>query len=364
MVSPMRYLAIADFRRGRWALLSLLIAVGSMTGWAATKGPDAGNYTATDATVFSFADISGSSGGVSILAGSDDGLADLTLPFTFQFYGQPYAKICVSANGAVYFVTALLPCSGFNDFFNTDLTSTPPPGDRAGLFPLWSDLTFAVPGAGSVVYKTDGAAGSRRFVLQWNNAYPQGSPNPVTFQAILSEGSNQVLFQYKTVGLGPSNPASNGKQATVGIRNAAGLTLNQQIAWSFDAPVIADSTALLFVGDRTAPVITAVPNPAMIWPPNGRTVSVTVSGRIRDESGINPNSAQYALTDSYGQVQSTGNITLTGDGSYSFVIALPAVRRDADKVGRIFTIVVSATDLAGNSGSTTVLVTVPHDQGK
>lgn len=366
MVSPMRNLAVADFRRVRWAALGLLIAAGSISGRAATKGPDAGNYTGTDATVFSFVDIGGSSGGVSVLTGTDDGTAALTLPFTFQFYGQAYTKICVSSNGAAYFINDLAECAGFNDFSHTDLSSIPPPGDRAGLFPLWTDLTFGVPGAGSVVYQTIGAPGSQKFVLQWNNAYPQGSPDPVTFQAILSQGSNQVLFQYKKVGLGADNPASNGKSASIGIRNAAALTanLNQQIVWSFDVPVIADSTALLFVGDVTPPVITVVPNPSMLWPPNGRTVSVTMTGRITDESGINATTAHYAVTDSYGQVQPAGDISLQGDGSYTFVLALPAVRRDADQVGRIFSVVVSASDTADNAGSTTALVTVPHDQGK
>ena len=63
---------------------------------------------------------------------------------------------------------------------------------------------------------------------------------------ILSEGSNSILFQYKTVTLGSSNRASNGGEATIGIRNTQAITTQQQIAWSFGAPVIADNTALLF----------------------------------------------------------------------------------------------------------------------
>ena len=95
-------------------------------------------------------------------------------------------------------------------------------------------------------YQTVGAAGSRRFVIQWKNAYPQGSPNPVTFEVILSELTHRVVFQYESVGLGSGNAASNGRQATVGIRNTQGPVNQQQIAWSFQAPVIADATALEF----------------------------------------------------------------------------------------------------------------------
>ena len=64
--------------------------------------PDAGGYTASDATRYaSLVDISGTGGGASVLAGIDDGVAPLTLPFTFQFYGRPYTTVCASANGAL-----------------------------------------------------------------------------------------------------------------------------------------------------------------------------------------------------------------------------------------------------------------------
>src|SRR3954468_9696775 len=155
---------------------------------AATKGPVGAGYTASDATVYSLVDISGTGGGASVLAGIDDGVVPLTLPFAFQFYGKAYTTLCASANGAVYFVPGASACAGFTDFANIDLTSGPTPNDFPALLPFWSDLTFQVPGAGAVFYQTVGAAGSRRFVMQWNNAYPQGSPNPVTFQVVLSEG--------------------------------------------------------------------------------------------------------------------------------------------------------------------------------
>jgi hypothetical protein len=212
----------------------------------ATKGPDAGGYSATDSAVYSLVDAAGAGGGVSVLSGIDDGLAALTIPFPFRFYGQVYTLVCVSSNGALYFVASANACGGFTDFANVDLTTASTPNDLPAALPFWSDLTFQIPGAGSVFYQTVGAPGSRRFVVQWHNAYPQGSPNPVTFQAVLSEGSHQLLFQYQTVGLGDANPATKGGQATVGIRNAAAQTTAQQIAWSVDARVIEDTSALQF----------------------------------------------------------------------------------------------------------------------
>ncbi len=429
-----------------------LMALLASSAWATTKGPDAGGYIATDSTVYSFVDISGGSGGASVLADTDDGTAALTLPFPFHFYGQAYTMVCVSSNGAMYFVGDPSGCN-FNDFANVDVTAVSPPGDRPAVMPLWSDLTFQVPGGGAVFYQTLGTAGSRTFVVQWNNAYPQGSPNPVTFQVLLSEGSNKILFQYKTVALGSGNPASKGGQATIGIRNAAALTNDRQIAWSFQAPVVGDNTALLFSADTTAPTTTAavsgpagsngwyrgavrvtlsardpdgsvattlysldggppVPysapftvsgdgihslsffstdasgnqeipnalalkidgtsptvsaaaNPTTLWPPDGRAVSVSVSGAVADAtSGMDPSSARFSVVDEYGQVQPNGSISLASGGRYSVTIPLIASRNGGDQDGRTYAIVVRVQDNAGNLGTATTVVTVPHNRGQ
>jgi hypothetical protein len=264
----------------RITLLVALISSASLAGWAATKGPDAGGYAGTDETVYSFVDIAGG-GGVSVLAGADDAKAALTLPFPFRFYGQPYTIACVSSNGALYFVATATECDGFVDFANTDLTSTATPRDLPAILPFWSDLTFEVAGGGAVFYQTIGVPGSRRFVVQWTNAYPQGSPNPVTFQAILSEGTNAVLFQYQSAQLGAGNPARSGAQATVGIRNAGAPANQQQVPWSFNAPVIADNSALLFAVQAASPCATDVTSAVRVMlvnvdvnPRTGRVVHV------------------------------------------------------------------------------------------
>jgi len=179
----------------------------------------------------------------------------------------------VSANGALYFVASASSCNGFGDVANTDPSSTIVPGDLPAVLPYWSDLTFDQPGAGAVYYGTVGAAPSRRFVVQWNNAFPQGSPNPVTFQAVLTEGSNEVRFQYKNVALGPANPARNAGRATVGVRNTGAPANQQQIAWSYNVPVVAEEPALQFSTLPTAACVASV------------TASVTID---RDEIVYNP----------------------------------------------------------------------------
>ena len=222
--------------------------------WAADKGPDAGGYTATDNAVYSFVDPAGG-GGVSVLAGvDDDGVALLTLPFAFQFYGHSYTMVCVSDNGLLYFVSAANACVPMGDFANTDLSVTAVPGDLPAILPFWTDLSFQVPGAGAVYYQSVGAAGSRRFVIDWYNAYPANSENPVTFEVLLLEGSNNILFQYQTVDLGAGNPASKGALSTVGVRDAAGNTNDHQIQWSSNAAVLGNGSAILFTAPGSAPV--------------------------------------------------------------------------------------------------------------
>lgn len=466
-----------NFTKTRNAVVSVLVLLLAGPLAALSRGPDGGGYQATDATVYSFVDVS--AGGASMLAGTDDASAALTLPFAFTFYGQSYSMVCVSSNGAMYFVPAGASCAALNDFANIDLALTTP-NDWPALFPYWTDLTFQVPGAGSVFYQTVGTAGSRRFVVQWNDAMPAASPSPVTFQAILLEGSNDILFQYKTVTLDSGNPASNGAQATVGIRNAAGAASNKLIEWSFNAPVLRDGTAIRFASDgappvttaavsgppgsngwfkgavqvtlnatdsggrvastsysvdggatqlyagaftvsgdgmhhvsyfsvdssqnkeapkqldvkidQTPPVVTAAANPRSLWPPNGKTVNVTVSGSIADAtSGVDPSTARFSVVDSFGRVQPSGSIAVGPQGAYSVVIPLVADdrdrrgrddrdrrgRRDSDSRGRddddrderdnadrTYTVTVRAADLAGNNGSAVVVVKVLRERDR
>ncbi len=254
MVNPMRRSLITNL----FVALSLPLVV-----LAGTQGPDAGGYSATDSAAFSFIDISTGGGGTSILSATDDGTVLVSMPFSFPFYGTSYTQVCVGTNGAAYFLSDPAVCATIADFANTDLTAGAPIPDLPAILPFWTDLTFQTPGSGSVFYQTLGTAPNRRFIIQWSQAYPQGSGNPVTFQAILTETSGAISFQYQTVALGAGNPASSGGQATVGIRNAGAQTNGQQLQWSFSVPVLADSLALAFTRG-TGPL-----PPALTSPSNG-----------------------------------------------------------------------------------------------
>ncbi len=114
--------------------------------------------------------------------------------------------------------------------------------------------------------------------------------------------------------------------------------------------------------DTTPPVITLSATPRVLWPPNGKMVPVTVFGTITDTgSGVNVNSAAYAVKDEYGKVQPTGAITLGPGGNYSFTVWLQASRLGTDLDGRRYAVTVRAKDNTGNGGSQTGAVTIPHD---
>jgi hypothetical protein len=113
--------------------------------------------------------------------------------------------------------------------------------------------------------------------------------------------------------------------------------------------------------DTTPPAIALSAIPSILWPPNGKLRHVTLSGTITDtDSGVNAKTAAYAVKDEYGVIHPSGSINLGPGGTYAFVILLQASRRGSDLNGRRYTITVRAEDNAGNVGSKTAVVTVPH----
>jgi hypothetical protein len=325
----------------------LLMAAGTL-GAQSSSG-----YKVTDAVAFSYQNIAGT--GIAVLAGADDGTAVINTPFPFLFFGTSYTSLCVSTNGLIAFGSCVP-----NDFNNLDLTSQGPPGNQPLIAPFWTDLTFAAPGAGSVVYQTLGAAGSRQFVIQWNNAMALNAPGALNFQAILLEGSNDIVFQYQSVE--SSDPAVNkGAGATVGIRGMNGQSTGNRLQWSYRAPVLKNGQAIRFIADSVAPLITGMPAPGcQLWPPNNKLVKVATVTATDTGSGM----ASLNVTGTSNEPPSGAepDIVITGTG-WQRIVQLRA-KRLGTGTDRIYTLTAVATDLAGNTARVSSTCTVPHDQGK
>jgi probable HAF family extracellular repeat protein len=187
----------------------------------------------------------------------------------------------------------------------------------------------------------------------------------LVFRGTAEAGSTVELFRDGATPLGKS-PADGGGDWSLTVDStswADGTYAITAVATDAAGNVSAASDPLRLTIDRTAPTVTAMANPATLWPPNGQMVDVTVSSSLGDVlSGIDPNRASYAVADDYGQVQPTGTVTVGPDGTYAVTVRLMASRDGSDRDGRHYTITVSALDQAGNSGSAATLVVVPHDQ--
>lgn len=113
--------------------------------------------------------------------------------------------------------------------------------------------------------------------------------------------------------------------------------------------------------DTAPPVITLAASPAVLWPPNHKTVNVQLSGSMTALSGVA--SASYQVTDSEGTDEPSGVITVNPDGSYQATVPLLASRSGTDSDGRVYTITITARSNAGNTSTSSAAVVVPHDRG-
>jgi len=131
------------------------------------------------------------------------------------------------------------------------------------------------------------------------------------------------------------------------------------------------STASIILNDATAPTITLNANTITLWSPNHKYNTVRVADLVA--SAADSCSTTLGLSAVYiSKVTSDEpeNIN-SGDGNTvkDMVIANDCksvdlrAERDGSKNGRVYTITFKVKDTAGNVGTATTRVTVPHSQG-
>jgi hypothetical protein len=135
---------------------------------------------------------------------SDDGFSGpVAIPFGFKFFENTYTSLYISTNGLITFGR------GDNEFRNKPIPYDTLPDNY--IAPLWSDLSL---GSGGVYVRTIGSPNSRYMVIEWFNVNNHGTP--ITFEALLYEGSGNIIFKYKSM----SDPWN---LSTVGIEDPDGL---------------------------------------------------------------------------------------------------------------------------------------------
>jgi len=147
----------------------------------------------------------------------------VTLPFTFNLGGDDYSQLLVSANGFLSFdpnlalITTLQWAQTANNF---RLPGIGLPNQMAA--PFWDDLNPALNGSTSWVRSlSTGTYPNRRFVIEWYQIpLAADSTSRLTFEVILYESSNEIVFQYQTL----QGAAADGDSATIGLEYDNGLS--------------------------------------------------------------------------------------------------------------------------------------------
>ena len=114
--------------------------------------------------------------------------------------------------------------------------------------------------------------------------------------------------------------------------------------------------------DQTAPTISLSADPSVVWPPNGKTVLIDIIGAGTD-AGSSLTEVSYVVMDEYGLPLGIPSRSLKGASAmWADQLAVEARRRGYDLDGRVYQVVATLADEAGNTATATAIISVPHDQ--
>src|SRR5262245_18794910 len=183
----------------------------------------------------------------------DDGLATVSIPFSFPYFGKTYNSTVVSCNGTIWFGS-----SGYNynySRYNFPVSATPPGDGMVSIAQL--DLDGRGPGA-ACYYWTEGTAPDRRFIIAWTTwsqfSYSTTNYGPFSFQIQLYETSGRIQMAYtswaSTVGTiakgcGLDEPGTTNRWVTPNGSASYSLSGPPGNDWRFDPKVTTFSGTVL-----------------------------------------------------------------------------------------------------------------------
>ncbi len=127
---------------------------------------------------------------------------------------------------------------------------------------------------------------------------------------------------------------------------------------------LANSVSTTVKIDLIPPTISGMPTAdCTLWPPNHKMVTVATVSASDQPSGLLLGALRVVGTSSEPSNPADPDVVITPNGSEGFVVRLRADRLGSGD-GRVYTLVASATDLAGNVTTKTAACAVPHDQGR
>jgi uncharacterized repeat protein (TIGR02543 family) len=240
--------------------------------------------------------------------GDDDATAlPVPLGFNFSYFGQRFSGAYIDINGYISFNELE---AQQHDFLNTPPVFTRNSDPYNLISAFLSDITMQnisedkinhpqyVP---SIYYKTIGAAPHRQFITQWTNMYFwQGDIQFADFQVILSEGSDKIQLQYRTlldINFGVDH-AGLGANACVGLKGPYNPTIppkqvSYMIAGTNDAGqriLLHQGQAITFTPDG-AGGYTMVDNDAQYEKVYLQNPLAPLASHICEEAGMTPDQA-------------------------------------------------------------------------
>jgi hypothetical protein len=213
---------------------------------------------------------------------ADDASADVTMPFSFDFYGTTSNQLSVSNNGGIVFGAP----GELLSFVNVSLPATSLAAPV--ILPLWDDFDSE---AGDVYTDIRGSSPNRQFIVEWyQRVHYFGNTDSATFEVIFNEADGTLQFEYADVAYTAVNNASSdpdvcdgGVCATIGLQGSptlydqfsafqAAVTDGSGIKWTPTTPQVFTSTDSVAV-NVGAPQIVVNPSPITgVVVPGGSTV--------------------------------------------------------------------------------------------
>ena len=212
----------------------------------------------------------------------DDSIARVPAPFPIQFGGGTFSQLFISSNGTISFTDAYYDLPDFQVDFLSSLDFTQAPTTLVA--PFWMDLYPVKGSAQNVYWSVTGSAPNRTLVVEWRNVRSfdcrSDTNATVTFEAVFSESSNNIQFNYADTVFGDACAFQDYSQAaTIGIQNA----VSNFVTFSRPREFLGGQTSLLWQSppptvSNPAPVLASVsPNSAPVFGPD-LTVRINGSG--------------------------------------------------------------------------------------
>lgn len=140
--------------------------------------------------------------------------------------------------------------------------------------------------------------------------------------------------------------------------------------WSVDNVGNGETAQTLVINmDTTAPTLNVTLDNAILWSPNHKLVEITALTQGTDDlselesivlTSITSNELDYDPSSVDDDVANDIQEAAFGENDTNFLLRS---ERSGEGTGRVYTITYTATDIAGNKTTITVVVEVPHDKG-